>query len=30
MIVTAPAATDNREPTTLEGLKQQLAESHHE
>ena len=26
MIVTAPAATDNREPTTLEGLKQQLAD----
>jgi len=26
MIVTAPAATENKEPTTLEGLKQQLAD----
>ena len=26
MIVTAPAATENREPTTLEGLRQQLAD----
>ena len=26
MTVTAPAATENREPTTLEGLKQQLAD----
>ena len=26
MIVTAPAATENREPTTIEGLKQQLAD----
>ena len=26
MVVTAPAATENREPTTIEGLKQQLAD----
>jgi len=26
MVVTAPAATGNKEPTTLEGLKQQLAD----